>query len=312
MTTHSHQQPKQSKELQILNYLYSRVNLSSIYKRKLDNLYKGYVGDKTFYHLLQNKQSNNYLMLYDLLLESNNVDFQIDCLLISANSLYLFEIKNFEGDFLIQDEKWYIVSTKKEIRSPLLQLNRSEFLLRHLIKEIGLNFKIKPYVVFVNKEFTLYQLPLDLPITLPTQLPRLIKKLNNKTSTITNHHTKLSNQLIAKHKEDIAYQRLPDYNFKQMKMGIPCITCRKFLSQYNNRKLICKKCGKRESIESAVLRNVVEFTILFPGEKVTLSLIHEWCAFITSKKVIRRILMKYLELSPQGRNSHYNFPAIQN
>ena len=77
------------------DFVISRENQNYI------NLEKGYEGERNFEVLLEHHLSEG-LILNDLLLEKNNTLFQIDSLLISQNSIYLFEVKNYEGDFYIE------------------------------------------------------------------------------------------------------------------------------------------------------------------------------------------------------------------
>jgi len=141
------------------------------------------------------KLSGNYLILNDLLLEINNTIFQLDSLLIAQQIIYLFEVKNYEGDYYIKDDQWYSSFSGKEIKDPLLQLKRSESLLRKLLESIQSNFLIKSYFVFLNPEFTLLQASKELPIIYPNQINRFVKKLNPQfLSKLNQRGTKLAEQ----------------------------------------------------------------------------------------------------------------------
>src|SRR5690625_548825 len=134
-----------SLELQALHYLHGRQKLSSSSQRMYEVLDKGYAGEKKFNHILNELLSSDCIVLFDLLLESNGTSFQIDCSLIFQETFYLIEIKNFEGDFYIKEENWYSITTRNEIRNPILQLERSEFLLRHFLQRNKINYPVKPY-----------------------------------------------------------------------------------------------------------------------------------------------------------------------
>ncbi|WP_331280798.1 nuclease-related domain-containing protein [Bacillus sp. UNC41MFS5] len=92
---------------------------------------------------------------------------------MSSHTIYPFEIKNFEGDYLYELGNFYPKLSKDEIRNPLHQLKRSKSLLRPLLKDLGTHLPIKGNVTFVNPNFTLYQAPLNEPIIHPTQLNSL-------------------------------------------------------------------------------------------------------------------------------------------
>ncbi|QQZ10345.1 nuclease-related domain-containing protein [Heyndrickxia vini] len=171
------------------------------------------------------------LLLNDLLFEHNNTYFQIDSLLILQEIIHLFEVKNYEHDYYIEKEKWYTF-TGKEIKNPLLQLNRNASLLRRILHDLGIYLPIKEHLVFVNPDFYLYQVPINLPIIFPSQIERFIININKKPSNLTNHHTKIANQLLSLHLSESPFMRLPNYSFEQLKKGIICCKCRSFIDHY--------------------------------------------------------------------------------
>ncbi|MBO1003963.1 nuclease-related domain-containing protein [Pseudogracilibacillus auburnensis] len=303
----AHSKPQPSKELIIFNHLYPRMNFSANEKLTYDNLKKGFIGEEKFYHILKKTLDPYQLVLFNLLLESNNTEFQIDNTIIIQNTIFLFEVKNFEGDYYFEGNKWYIVSSRKEIRNPLLQLQRTEFLFKQILQKLNVNFDVKSYIIFINEEFTLYQSPLGLPIIFPTQLNRFIKDLNSQPQKLTAHHTKLAKQLMEIHIEESRHSRLPKYEYNQLKKGIVCRFCPGFMSYLSYKKLVCNKCGEEEEIASSVMRSVAEFNLLFPEIKITTRAIHEWCVVVESKKTIRKILLKHLTFIQHGKYSYYAF-----
>jgi hypothetical protein len=290
-------------ELKLLRCLNIRMNLSVKKTNYYWNLEKGFKGEQKFDVWLENL-SNDGLILNDLLLESNNTVFQIDTLLISQNTLYLFEVKNYEGDFYVDADRWYTIS-KTEIQNPLLQLKRSESLFRRLLQDLGFNSSIETYLLFVNPDFYLYQAPLNLPIIFPTQLNRFMNKINLSASKLQDRHSKFAEQLVSIHIKESPYTRLPDYNYDKLEKGITCACCYSFIPVFKEDTLVCKVCACKEDVASAVLRSVEEFKILFPDRKITTNTIHEWCKVINSKKTIRRILSKNFKLMGQGKSSNY-------
>ncbi|MGN7297807.1 nuclease-related domain-containing protein [Ferdinandcohnia sp. SAFN-114] len=56
----------------------------------------------------------------------------MDSLLVSPPKIHIFEVKNFEGDFLIEDNRMRLISGK-EIKNPLIHLSRTESLFRQLL-----------------------------------------------------------------------------------------------------------------------------------------------------------------------------------
>src|SRR5699024_5228862 len=300
-----HFHASQPKELQMLHNLHPQIELSPQDNQHYNNLLKGYEGEHQFYQILKEKLLTTSIVLYDLLLESNGTLFQIDSLLIFNNTIILCDVKNYDGDFYVDQDKWYVADTDKEIRNPLLQLKRSEFLLRNLFRLAVYNYSVQSYIIFINKEFTLYQAPLNLPVIFPAQTTRFIDKINTQSPIITEKDRQLARQLIKMHHDQPLVDRLPKYTFKQVKKEIICASCSGFLEYYNYNVLVYINCNSKENIEIAVMRNVKEFMLLFPNKKVTTQSIFEWCSIINSKKTIRRILMKHLNLKRKGRYSYF-------
>lgn len=295
------------KDLQKRRILFARMNLSKQEKQHYIRLLKGHEGEKQFYQLIKSNLTTNSIFLHDLLLQSNNSLFQIDHTLIHAQTIFSFEVKNYEGEFIIENGNWYVKTTKQEIRNPLNQLNKSDYLLRQLVKNLGYNLPVKSYLVFINRDFTLYQLPPNLPILLRSQLNRFIQFLNQSHAPLKQEHHQLAQELKKVQITDSSFKNLPDYDFKQLRKGITCPECYMFLSRKGQRFLLCDNCGYTETLEKGILRNVYEFHLLFPDMKITTYVIYEWCDIVRSKKTIRRVLSKHLKFIENGRYSYYDF-----
>lgn len=294
------------KDLQKRRILFARMNLSTQEKQQYIRLLKGHEGEKQFYQLIKNNHTTNSIFLHDLLLQSNNSLFQIDHILIHAQTIFSFEVKNYEGEFIIENGNWYVKSTKQEIRNPLNQLNKSDYLLRQLVKNLGYNLPVKSYLVFINRDFTLYQLPPNLPILLRSQLNRFIQFLNKSHVPLKQEHHQLAQDLKKVQITDSSFENLPDYDFKQLRKGITCPECYMFLSRERQSFLLCDNCGYTETLEKGILRNVFEFHLLFPDMKITTNVIYEWCHIFRSPRTIRKVLSKHFIFIQNGPYSYYD------
>jgi hypothetical protein len=290
-------------ELQFLRSLFTRMDLSDKDKQHYFNLKKGYEGEVMF-DLLTEKLQCECLLLNDLLLRVQNTTFQIDSLIIVSDTIYFFEVKNYDGDYYYELDKLY-KKPKFEIMNPFTQLSRSETLLRQLLNNIGSTMSIDASVVFVNPEFTLYQTPLNKPVILPTQLNRYMQKLNNTPSKLNGKHKLLADKLISLHIEGSPFMQNQSYDYDLLRKGITCEECHSFLVTVDGKKCRCKDCGHEEFVTTAVMRSVKEYKLLFPNGKVTTNIIHEWCKVINSKKRIKRILEKNFKIVGVHQWSYY-------
>jgi hypothetical protein len=287
-------------ELVLTYFLNARIKLTDDDQKHYWTIKKGYEGEVRSDIWLQGL-TDSWLVLHDLLLEYNQSIFQIDTLIITYEKIYLLDVKNFEGDYVVKDEKWYNPAGVLQ-KNPLHQLERCETLLNKLLLELGYQYTIESYLIFNNPEFHLYIPTIHSSIIFPTQLNRFLKKLNSTPAPLGKKYYQLAKQLESLHKIESPYPRLPPYTFEKIKKGITCYNCKAFLTDET---LICKKCGCVEDAEAAILRSINEFRLLFPDNKITVDTIYDWCGSIKSKKVIRRVLSKNFILLDKARASHY-------
>lgn len=281
-----------SNELRMLDALSPRVEFTE--KEKQYHLYleKGYEGEILFDAMLDQLENENFI-LRDLLFEVNNTTFQIDSLLITQDTVLLFDVKNYEGDYYYDGELFKTMAGT-EVKDPLLQLKRSESLLRQMLKRLGFHFILEAYIIFINPEFSLFQAPLNQPIILPNQLNRFIKKLSNKPSKLNNSHTRLADKLLSLHITDSRFTRVPKYEYELLRKGVFCPSCKEVYTQYKQKKFTCAHCQYQENVEEALMRTVEEYRLLFPERKITTRAIYEWCNQVLPAKMIRRLLTNNL------------------
>lgn len=289
-------------ELTILELLNKRTTLSKKNQQYLYNLQKGYEGERLFDSFTEKLQCD-CLILNDLLFTINNTTFQIDALIIAHEKIYFYEIKNNDGDYYYEVDKLYKMP-KLEIINPLHQLGRSESLLQRLLLVHGYKFTIDASVVFINSSFNMYQAPLNKPIIYPNQIERYFQAFDAAHSHISEHHIKLADQLIALHQSESPFKQLPSYNYKQLRKGITCSKCDSFLINVERVKCVCQKCGHTEDVSNAVLRSIKEFKALFPNERLTTNIVHDWTK-AGSKQRVRSILLKNFNKVGMRRWSYF-------
>lgn len=95
----------ESEELKMFRSLNTRKELSKEDLIYYLNLEKGYKGELMFDEHIR-EVSNDFLIINDITFKHNHSTFQIDSLLIAQHKCYIFEIKNFQGDYIFQDGKF--------------------------------------------------------------------------------------------------------------------------------------------------------------------------------------------------------------
>lgn len=291
-------------ELLLLRSIRARMNVFEKTENQIITLEKGYIGEKMFDQRLE-KLSLDCLIINDLLLETANTHYQIDSFLISQPTIHIFEVKNFEGDYLIEGNRMRLLSGK-EIKNPLIQLSRSESLFRQLLQQHGFNLKVEAHLVFINPQFYLYGASPDLPIIFPSQLGRFMNQLNSHSSKLVGKHHALAKKLMGLHVKESPFTLLPEYSFDGLAKGILCVGCYSgFMKNGDHHYLTCEKCHFVENMESAILRSIKEFSLLFPDRKITTNAIYEWCNVIKSKATIRKLLQSNYKHVHFGNSSYF-------
>ena len=294
----------ESKELVGMRYLNNRMELGAKDKFHLMNLENGYTGEVEFDRATETLSEERYVM-DDLLLQVNNSYFQIDKLIISQGLINLIDVKYHKGDYYLESDKLYSVTSGREFKNPVIQLKRSETLFRQLLQNLKLNYLVQASVVFNNPEFTLYQAPMDQPIFLPTQITRFIKELNDTPSKMDENHRKLAQKLLSLHQVKNPFTTLPEYDYNQLEKGMHCRACGSFNTSIDARHLVCGKCGNSERVEHSIVQQIEEFKLLFPERKITTQSIYEWCSMDINKRRITRVLKKFYTAKGTTSNTYY-------
>lgn len=294
---------EKSIELLTLEELHPRMEFSKEEEQHFLHLQKGFEGEVLFDQHLEHV-SSDCLILRDLLFKINGRIIQIDTLPIFHDTIYLFEVKNFEGNHYYDDGKIYKFPNY-EINNPLHQLERHEHYFKQLLKQLGYQFELKAYVVFVNPTFTLYQAPLNKPFIFPTQIQSILHRLNTHSEKLNRKHKALADKLLSLTLDDSPFKEVPDYDYNSLQKGIICKQCRGLSISVVGKNCLCGDCGKMENVEEAVLRSVKGFRLLFPEEKLTTKRIVEWCGGLLPRKTIKRILEKNFKKIPLNRWTYF-------
>lgn len=299
--------PQWSKATQQLAYLQRRIRLTKEEEVLLFNGRQGFKGEKAFANLLEANLSRNTSVLYDVLLKYQNTHFQMDALFIQAEKIYLFEIKHFYGDYLYQDQDFYKLKPKRKVKNPFHQLQRTEDSLRDFLQAHQLNCTIHSYVVFNHPAFTLYQAPISPNMILPTQQQRFIQTIQEHIPRLSYQTEKIQNLIQENHLIDNPFEYKPTYSFDQLKRGVLCLACGKNMKCKHQYKMCCISCSSNESIDSAVLRHIMEYSVLFNEKTIRTHTIYQLCGEQISMKTIRRVLNKYLKRYAETKASYYEF-----
>lgn len=293
--------------LLVYETLLSRKNISPQEKQYYHRLRKGFIGEKRLEAFINAENHNNTITLYDCLFEQDSREFQVDCLLITARTIFLLEVKNYSGDYSMDNNKLYNFETKQEVYNPITQLERTEHFFKRLLYEMRINIDVRSYIVFINPEFMLYNATPRFPMIFLPQIKRFLQKINANALGLTDNTRNLADRLINRRKKKSSYERLPKYNLSELKRGLFCQRCFAQLVRENQYILSCPSCKEKNKLEDAILLAIAQFHLLFPQNKITTASIRDWCGDSFSRTYISKCLKSELNHINRGPYSYSEF-----
>lgn len=291
--------------LKALNHLDKRMTLSVLNKQHIMSMEKGYEGEKQFDSLVKEIVEADVLVLNDLLLTISEQTVQIDSLIVTAETAYLYEIKNYKGDYQMRSGQ-LLTLTGQEIGNPITQLKRTASLLRQLFQQWNTNITVEASVVYVNATFGLYHARPEDAIIMPNQIRGHLKKIDRQRVTLPKKQRYLAERLLSEHKKTVPFQKqLPDYDYHELKKGLTCNGCGSFDIRLNQRTAKCPNCNYSLSADEIIIEQIEEFKLLFPDEKMNVKNVTEWCGDSVSRRRIPRVLGKYYKKAGSSRATYY-------
>lgn len=298
--------PEKSSILQKLELLNVYGTLTFEQSLMYERLKRGFNGEKQLASRLNSSLLDNYTAIYDLRLKVNESEIQVDCLLLIGQKIFLFEVKNYRGNYLFKNNQWFLASSGKEIKNPLHQVQRSELLLQEFFSEHHLSHPFSSKLIFIHPEFHLYQAPMHTSIIFPAQMEQFIQSLHLESAKpIEESFYTIADTLRKHHQTTSLYEQIPDISFSQLKKGIFCKQCKSVMAPFTHKTFVCRICKQKESKEKAVLRTIYNYQILFPDERITPERIFIWIGKTVSKRTIQRILIKHFSIHKNGPETFY-------
>lgn len=293
--------------LLIYETLLSRKVLSPKEKQQYERIQKGFDGEWKLIHYLNKMKPDNIFPLFDCLFEVNGQEIQIDCLLLTNDTIFLLEVKNFTGDYYFENGKIYSLQTRNEIYNPMTQIERTEFLFKRLLRDMRVEMPVRSFILFVNHRFMLYGANPQLPMIFPSQVERFLQKTEENANPLNQRIQNLANLLLERQKSRSRYEQLPEYHLSELKRGLFCWHCHGKLVRDGQLYFTCPTCKESFHIDSVVMYAVAQFHLLFPEERITAKIIDSWSGGLVSRIFISRLLDEELKKIPNGKHTYFVF-----
>lgn len=296
---------EQSDLIRALRILDRRMKLSNESSQYLYSQEKGLEGEVRFDSYVETYLSGECLVLNDLLLSIRSSTIQLDSVIITQDTVYLYEIKNYKGEYQINAGRLMTINGQ-EVNHPLTQLNKSLVKIRQLLDDLNIQMEVKGAVIFVEPTFYLFNVEYSKSYIFPAQIEIHFKTMQSKLKKLSKTHHFLAQKLLDHQINSAPYQKqVPVYSYSDLRKGTCCPGCTEMSLQFTQRNGWCKRCQRWYTKTEIILYNVNDYRFLFPELKVTSSNIVDWCAQEISGYQIRRTLNSHFKKIGTTSNCYY-------
>lgn len=246
--THLHEQ---------LEYKQVRSFENAEEKKKLESLRLGFTGE-LFFDSLVDEEIPDVVHLKDYRFCVENNEYQIDNILLTGDTLFLFEVKNFSFDLKYTPDTWKFMNGKDWI-DPVIQVDQQRNKFNQLLLPTNYQLPIYSNLIFINPSQTIYNLTEHPKVHTFSNIRKRLNIIHKENAV--NHSQLLrfleDNRVIhSKYNQDI------EIEIDKMKKGIVCSKCFSFLKKVNRNRFVCQGCLKKFTATDSANELIKEMLIL--------------------------------------------------
>lgn len=284
-------------------YLYE---LESRVRMELDDYYKfvrykkGFEGELKFFEMIEHLEGE-YIIIWDINI-MKPVRVQFDFIIITANNILHFDIKNYSGNYRYQNNRLMSEQGKTD-KDIFIQLDNADSYLKQLIAKYEMPQKLISKIIFINEDFHLTGFSGKKCVMFSHELEPVFNYLQS-CKGITQQMINFADALIQMHDNKGADNRIHYYNIEDLKLGLRCPKCRKIEMSRIRRKTYFKcSCGCKLKNENAVLQ-AYEILALFGKDKVKRKDIVDFTGL--SNRTVTRLMNQHFHKHSHYRGTYYS------
>lgn len=208
-----------------------KLNLGHAGEVEFDKILTPFLGDTNIYHL------PNYLFHVG----DEGREVQLDNLVIAADSLFIFEIKNHRFDLFMNNEGRLAFENGDVYNKLYSQLAYEHDGLRDLMYTYRFKMDIIAMTVFINPEQTIYGLQPNGEFLVRSNVKKYLKQhmVQNKfPSDEAYEYLRHQASVESVHDENL------DFSLDQLRAGVLCHDCWHWVDKKSRERYCCSNCGK--------------------------------------------------------------------
>ena len=290
---------KQPTQLDIFREMNARQGLDADKLKDLYRLKRGAAGEKMVLDYLDEFGQENWQIRTNLWLYEYGL-FEIDLLLLTQTEVYIFEIKNYNGNFKYVDSQCYF-SDDVISQNPISQTQRAKVNLQNILNAGGMRVDVKGVLLFTGKhsDIDIQDSVNGIDILTINQFRKLIYSISaDEKRNLNNGASVLYRQKIlriidsAERKSPYQAQPLSALEQTNLRRGIKCAQCASFNLNTTRSYIICN-CGVHEPREMAIVRTICEYGIINFDKDLVASEVFYFFGGDVSQSTVERYLKHY-------------------
>lgn len=220
---------------------------------------KGFEGELKFFEMIEHLEGE-YIIIWDINIVKP-VRVQYDFVILTANNILHFDIKNYSGNYRYQNNR-LISDQGKTDKDIFIQLDNADSYLKQLIAKYEMSQKLISKLIFINEDFNLTGFNGKDCVMFSHELEPVFNYLKT-CKGITQQMINFADALIQMHDNEGADNRIHYYKLEDLKLGLRCPKCRKIeMRRVAEKQYLQCSCGYRMSNQDAILNAFELLTIL--------------------------------------------------
>lgn len=280
--------------------------------RYLQNLRAGEAGEQEVIQFLIDYGQSDWTIIRNIWANFFG-RFECDLIVMTRLGLLVFEVKNYNGDFVYKDND----CIKDGILLPdnvFTQAKRNFRKVKDLIRKSHSTLKVEGAIIFIGEHNTV---TIDSPVTDIKVLRRneLKKYISNFAEMEKNYFQEIDYGPFIRNLETyevintIVPEPINEASFKKLRKGIYCAKCQNFNVSIKKFSIHCS-CGFVENRERGTVRTICEYGTLNFDKEIVLRDLQIFLNYQSSNKYLIRILKKYFTMHHKNRYTTYDIPRV--
>lgn len=283
----------------------------------------GIEGESEFARWLENYGDFGDCVMHNLYLEDESL-CQIDCMYITEDRIYVFEIKNHRGDIEIHDHK-ILINGESKHNHPFDQVRRARNIAQNIAAKIDPRLEVVSVLIYINEHANVnyvgsyraedntsdnFLIP---QIVTRCQLRNYIWTLCRKTefSRYNTDRIESIKQQIMNYSSPKQYFNITFGNLQldQIQGNLLCPNCKSPNLTISHKTGECRSCGRSYKKLELLIFAINVYWWVYKKEIFTPKEIYEFINGKLSYKYICKIVPKYYNLHGDAKRKHYRYQA---